>query len=599
MAHDGVPSMVDDEDFGPIVKAYTMDGSAPLADTSPAPTPQAHASEVELQQFFTSVGALQPPYDLLGLLRIYEKSSALRPCVEAYKTNIDGFGYHLEPVIDLDASNSEELLSDIMADAKEAAGSYEPVTPSEVAALREIIKRAMRREKGELDRFFSYCCAETSFVELRKENRQDVESTGNGFWEVLRNSYGRIVGFSRITVRTMRLRPIEWNYHDVKTPQKTNLFEYVDVDVKRRFRTYVQAVFGVPVVYFKEFGDTRIMSSKTGVFYPTIEELKDAEPRSAAATELIHWKVYSGLGPYGVPRWIGATLAVTGLRSSEEVNARYFHNKGIPPMAILVSGGKLAKGAAEAIRAHLREKIIGLENFWNVLIVEATGDVAGSVDSTSRVRIELKPLLGDQPQDALFQKYEANCDAKVARQYRLPELIRGASAEVNRAQAEAVLKFVEQQVFQPEREEFDWVMNSRVLADMRIRFWRFVTNSAPMKDATLETETAEKLVTAGILTPNEGRALTGEALNKDFAPTKAAWGDQPLQLTVAGLIPGDAPAPQGPEEQHAEAKRIAFALDSLGKALERGDMAAIQKALPQTRTIVVDKAVIDSWFEAA
>jgi hypothetical protein len=33
------------------------------------------------------------------------------------------------------------------------------------------------------------------------------------------------------------------------------------------------------------------------------------------------------------------------------------------------------------------------------------------------------------------------------------------------------------QVFQPEREEFDFVVNRKLLNDMGIRFWRFRSNS--------------------------------------------------------------------------------------------------------------------------
>ena len=47
------------------------------------------------------------------------------------------------------------------------------------------------------------------------------------------------------------------------------------------------------------------------------------------------------------------------------------------------------------------------------------------------------------------------------------------SKDFNRATAESALRFAEDQVFQPERDEFDFLMNRKVLADMGIRFWRF------------------------------------------------------------------------------------------------------------------------------
>ena len=42
-------------------------------------------------------GALFPPYDPEVLSSLMEHSNSLRPNVDAYKTNVDGFGFRSSP----------------------------------------------------------------------------------------------------------------------------------------------------------------------------------------------------------------------------------------------------------------------------------------------------------------------------------------------------------------------------------------------------------------------------------------------------------------------------------------------------------------------
>ena len=62
---------------------------------------------------------LTPPYNPKSLIDIYERSDALRPCVEAMSVNVDGFGYRLSPRIDLEA---EEAGSRARCDVVDAQG---------------------------------------------------------------------------------------------------------------------------------------------------------------------------------------------------------------------------------------------------------------------------------------------------------------------------------------------------------------------------------------------------------------------------------------------------------------------------------------------
>ena len=53
----------------------------------------------ELDTAFAEAGALSPPYDPETLCRLFEHSNSHRPNVDAYATNIDGFGHRLDPPV--------------------------------------------------------------------------------------------------------------------------------------------------------------------------------------------------------------------------------------------------------------------------------------------------------------------------------------------------------------------------------------------------------------------------------------------------------------------------------------------------------------------
>lgn len=546
------PSVAQTTDGTPVAKAIVISVDGTEVNTASNARPSVEAE----QNFFLGAGALIPRYDPWAMARVWENSSALRPCIDSYAANVDSYGFRLDPVIDLDKEGAPDLVRDALLQQRIYDGSADPVTDDHVQATIAMMRVEMAREKYQMERFFAYCCPTTSFVEMRMQTRVELESMGNAYWEVIRNGRGQIQQFERIDSVTMRLRPIHIEHVLVDTPQKMTPLEYTTIPVPRRFRTFVQLVNGLIAVYFKEFGDTRVLSAKTGNFYPTKDALKDAEGELAVeATEILWWSVFTPIGPYGIPRWVGATMNVLGLRASEEINFSYFDKKCIPPMAVLVSGGSLKAGAVDAIKAHLKEQIQGRENFHAVLVIEAESSPGQALSAAARVKVELRPLTEAQLKDALFQEYEKNGASKIGAQFRLPELLRGVSQEVNRAQAQAVLQFAEQQVFEPVRQSFDHVMNRRVLADMGIRFWVFKTNSAPASDPQMLVQLTTQLATAGALTVNETRDLAAEALNKEFPKLEKGYADSPFQLTLQGIIsPDTGEAPPQPEPPAPGAK---------------------------------------------
>lgn len=560
---------------------------------------------------FGIAGALVPPYDPEALCLLFEHSNALRQNVDAYATNIDGFGHRFDPAIDFDADDADRRVGECVYLERLAAqergdlpvdAEVEP-TPEEITARRRSLVQLARTERARLTSFFESCSFDHSFVELRRRTRQDLEVTGNAYWEVLRNAKGEVARLVYVPSYTVRLLPLDPQPVDVEESVRISPVTLERVATRQRMRRFLQIQYAQRT-YFKAFGDSRVVSRTNGEVFASIEELKSARPDDAPATEILHFAIASPRSPYGIPRWVGALIAVLGSRQMEEVNYLYFENKSVPPLALLVSGGKLSEASVPRIERFIEENLKGKNNFHKVLILEAEG--AASTNDAARAKIELRPLTEAQQHDALFQQYDERNMDKVGGAFRLPRLLRGDSRDFNRAVADAQLRFAEDQVFQPERDEFDFVINRKLLADMGIRFWRFRSQTPVTRDPERMTDMVEKLVRVGVLTPEEGRVLASDIFNREFAKLGADWTKRPITLTLAGIQTGveDLRAKPPTETLVDQAKRLLALREELAAEEQRlasQRMAFAREAFqrPEPDRVEVPAGEWRSWFEEA
>jgi len=563
----------------------------------------------DLSAAFASAGALEPPYDLEALCLLTEHSNSLRQNVDAYATNIDGFGHRFEPAIDFDADDADGRIADSIYLERLAArdrgelsadAALQPSAEEVTERKRELVQLA-RIERARLESFFDFCCFDHSFVDLRRRTRQDLEVTGNAYWEVLRDGRNEIARLVYVPSYSVRLLPLDETPVEVEDRVRVSSVSFDKVSTRRRLRRYVQ-IQGIERVYFKSLGDPRVVSRKTGRVFDDAESLGDADPTDGPATELVHFAVHSPRSPYGVPRWVGTLLAVLGSRQMEEVNYLYFENKSVPPLALLVSGGRLSEASVPRIERFIEENLKGKTNFHKVLILEAEGGTG--TGENARAKIELKPLTDAQQQDALFQLYDERNIDKVGSAFRLPRLLRGESKDFNRATAESALRFAEYQVFQPERDEFDFLINRKLLADMGIRFWRFRSQTPVTRDPERMTAMVEKLVRVGVLTPEEGRLLASDIFNREFRKIGDDWVKRPITLTLAGIQTGveDLRARTEKGSILDDARRLLHLREELDAeearlALERLDLARRYLDEKDVVRIEVPRDELASWFE--
>ena len=542
-------------------RTLTLKATVVGTDVRPSTSVQDERAE-ELGGIFGGTNILEPSYDPSTLIRWTENSSALLPNIAAYVTNIDGLGYRFAPRIDLDSDDAFEKVRDALwmervAEAELQATPIGTGTPNDPIQLRpsdeevttaiSSLKVRSRLEYGKVVAFFEHVYPDGSFVTLRRNTRFDLEVTGNAYWEILRDRQGRIARFVHVPPAYVRCTPQDDDAVIVTERVRVGLGWDV-VRQPRFFRRYVQAI-GSKKVWFKQFGDPRIVSRETGQVYEDIVDFtKQARKNDQPATEIVHFKIYSPGEPYGVPRWIGNLLSVLGSRAADEVNFNYFDNKSVPPMALLVSGGRLAAESVDKIETYIRDNLRGRENFHKILVIEAEAE-ADPLTARENPVIKMERLTDAQQGDALFQKYDERNIDKVGSMFRMPRLLRGDVRDFNKSTAESSLRFSDEQVFGPERGEFDSWVNRTILPELNIALWVFRTNGPQSHDQSLMNEVIMGLSKVGTIVPNEARELASDMLGRDLSPIDEDWAKQPLQLTVVETTMGAMRPGRPPNEQ--------------------------------------------------
>jgi len=456
---------------------------------------------------------LDPPFDLLVLTMLSEQNTEMGPCLDAMQVNCDGFGHRLKPRVDLlKAKDDKELLAKIAA------------------------------ERTRLTNFFAYASLEHSFMQLRKMRRRDFEATGNAFWEIIRSASGSIQSIEHLPAHTMRLVPSDQKATPALVPilelQVDGSVEIVEVKASLRFRRYVQQR-DARTWWFRQLGDPRVVDCENGDYVPP-EKVADWDgsgnpmPPERRASEVCHWALYSGRSPYGIPRYLGALLSIFGDREAESINFTTFKNNNIPSMIIAVSNGQLTQEAVDRIKEFSESNIQG-RNYSKFLVLEAEGAQEG--DEPANIKIDIKPLADAQKEDALFLNYSKENRDKVRRQWRLPPILVGRADDYTRATADTSRRLADEQVFAPEREDFDDWVNRTLFPRMGIIYHKFHSNSPNTTDNQALVSMLGGAEKSGGMTPRIGRMILEDVLNQDLPELSEKFDvDIPFSLTMADAV---------------------------------------------------------------
>lgn len=109
------------------------------------------------------------------------------------------------------------------------------------------------------------------------------------------------------------------------------------------------------------------------------------------------------------------------------------------------------------------------------------------------MRIAVERFGSERQGDSMFEGYDERCFERVRGAFRIPPMFLGRAQDYNFATAYTAYIVAEAQVFQPERTEFDEIINVKIMREIAPEYW---FHSLPLSVKDIQTQLAAlKLVT--------------------------------------------------------------------------------------------------------
>ena len=522
------------------------------AANPPAPAPVAKSDKmtnIPPESEFNAGTWLEHPINFDGLEVMVSQSTIVPQCIQAYRNNVTGFG------IEINYRDEYKLLDE----------DEHPELVEEYNKVQRILD------------LLSFDC---SAYELFGKIIATRERFGIAFVEVLRNMAGEVVELNNIR------RPATIHMTNPLDPYVPVTYFYKGEEIVRykRFKMYRQEVNG-NTIYFKEFGDPRIMDLRSGEYLKKGESL-DLEYQ---ANEILAFPL--GDKPYGEVRWIGQVMSMAGARKAESLNANYFDNGRHTPMMIMIEGGTLSDESFAKLKEYM-EGITGENGQHAFMVLEtetkSTVHVAGMEDEHAP-KITVKDLSPMLQKDELFQSYIDNARRKVQSAFQLPDLYVGYTTDFNRATAQTAVETTEKQVFIPIRQELAWIINRVLLADYRLNYVEVGFRAPDVTNPEDQAKILTIVERAGGMTPNEAHRLMGTIAGETAEDFNGEWAETPLAIQKVQKEAESAQQPAGGTSTQLTEEVLDQIDQRIEKALaaQSDDLVAVMK---QIRAALVEYA---------
>lgn len=454
--------------------------------------------------YYSTDGILKPPFNLFGLATMPEICPEMVPAIDAMKVNIEMMGHRILPRPGILKDNEE--------------------TPANVV-----------KEKNEVWNFFENSVLDDdigTFEELKSRLRMDQETTGNNYTEVipLASDPTTPAGFMHLPSWTMRLtkqdeEPTEYTINRAIRLDE-GFWEIQSLMTSKRFRRFVQIKENSQEkIYFKEWGDPRPISYKTG------KVMEGEYDNEELAHEVIHNKIYSPRTPYGIPRYIGNTYGIYGAREAQIVNYVSLVNNQIPALMLMATNTALTDESLDRIKEFFEEDVQGHKNYSSLVIVESE-PVGEGIKDPGSMKMALEKLSDSQNTDYMFKDYIKGSKDDVRRSWRLPPSYVGLVEDFNRSTSEAAKKLAEEQIFTPERNSSDkrW---TNVVTRLGYASVVYKSNSPNITDNYELTQLLAVATSTGGMTPRIAADVISDILNREVPdPLPETNPDLPFPMTM-------------------------------------------------------------------
>jgi PBSX family phage portal protein len=517
-------------------------------------------------QFTNKFNSLAPTYDPTSLQLISYTNNTLRQCIAAMISNIELTGYDIKRkdggkialVVSEDSPDPvppppppKIPTPDPLAAPGTPPPLPEPPPPDEVPDVGQPFPAAEGSEPimvdppdvAKIKAFWDEPYPGISFKTMRKKLRDDLETTGNAYLEVIRDQKGNVALLNAMDAKLTRM--IRHDDNPVAVKHELNrtgkLGDEQTVNILVHERRYVQ-IIGLNARFFKAYKATRDLNAQTGIWQTDASDPLQAQDM---ATEVIHFIVDRDvLTPYGVPRWINQMPSVMGSRKAEELNVEFFNHGGIPPAIIMIQGGTLSANSRNTLTNYLS----GQAKYKQRGVILEIAPSGGDLNSAAQVKVTTEKF-GDTEGDSKFEKYDDKCTQRVRSSFRLPAVLIGLEESYNYATVQTAVMMAEEQVFHPERQLFDEILNGTLMKEIDTE-GIYVYESKRMTAKFLDEQIKAMTLAKGTV---DGKSFV-EALNDiagldmKFDQAQDALNKQTAQAGLATAAAGQMGGQNGPAQ---------------------------------------------------
>jgi len=452
-----------------------------------------------------------PPVDPNTYVTLADEPT-IHACIEAKVVNICQQGYKIRPRWEL------AVLDQSLAPMADLYGT----DSSSVKDTKDIQNQLEKAEK-----FLSLGMPDYPFPDMLASMWRDLETIGQGFIELSRDTDGNIDGMypcKAVTIRHLKdgsgylqLRGGERRFYTKYTADGKSRPKAVKV---RRVKQVLgsgrgnDSLIDVPVRW-----GTTSDGIDASLFGKAID--KENDETAEKVNELLSMMKGTAKDTvYGEPDTLSAVYDLFGAKYSAQFNANYFENATVPRLAIIVRGGELTSKVTKSIQQWMNEQN-QIDALNQVLIIEVPG---------TDVTIEKWDLSVSQLQESGFNEFRVLCDERMMRAHRVPPSIIASLMGLNRAVSqEANWRFLSN-VVRPEQRRIETRINYIFREDLGVDD---VVMDLAVPELISELERAQILSTLmgrGVLSINEVRRFYGRP--------PVDGGDEPLLNSLGvGFLP--------------------------------------------------------------
>lgn len=441
-----------------------------------------------------------PTYLYNGIIK---ENTSFAPIIESIATNTVGFGFSILP------RQTDEKKEDVNNSSKE----------------EEIIEN-----------FFRYVNADQDLTELCYQIVQDYCALGYSFCEITRNENDKPDGLYRLQPDKIRLcrKSNDASTYKAKRVFKQNNKYIIQQRIdSKRFRLFVQYLDNGKKVYYKEFQDPNNYDKNTGKLLETKRELNNARKNNSIANEI--WFLSDALNNniYPEPRYSGSIIDSLGDIHAAKINMSTFMQNLVPNLAII---GDIDKGSIDRIKEFQEQKQEASYNRSRFLVLKAEPNEDGFLDKGEK-RIHIEKLKDEQITEAMFTDYRNENFNRVLEAFRLPKLLvaRG-EAPKDRQSLESILKFADEQVFNPKRVKIQRFINDYLLPELNVANLIIKFNTPDVTDPNTLIDIVRFFESSGAMTPERANTILELILNKKLPVIDGIDENTPFSKTMAEAV---------------------------------------------------------------